>query len=355
MHRVALSDVFSSRVPICWGIDVVTTVQAGVFTVSLDFELYWGVRDVLTIEQYRTHLLGVRAVVPNLLRIFAEYGIHATWATVGLLSFETRAALIAGAPACRPHYADPRLSPYESLGEVGADENADPYHFAPSLLRLIAATPHQEIATHTFAHYYCGEPGRDPASFIADLEAANAALGRYGRAPRSIVFPRNQIDPAYLSLCREAGITAYRGNERSSLYAAGYHPGDQPLRRVLRLVDAYVNLTSHNCHPRPTADTLPINIPASRFLRPHRRHLAVLEPLRLRRITAALTHAACTGQVFHLWWHPHNFGADIGGNLRFLARILDHYSQLRQCHRMESLNMGELAALALDTRGHLSP
>jgi hypothetical protein len=75
--------------------------RSGVLLISLDFELHWGVRDQKTIADYRDNLLGERAAVPALLRIFSEYGMHATWATVGFLFFENREQLLRGLPAGR--------------------------------------------------------------------------------------------------------------------------------------------------------------------------------------------------------------------------------------------------------------
>jgi hypothetical protein len=92
---------------------------------------------------------------------------------------------------------------------------------------------------------------------------------------------------------------------------------------------------------------LPINLPASRFLRPYTRVFRVLEPLRLRRIIRELTHAAQAGLCYHLWWHPHNFGIDTAANLGFLRKILEHYRFLRSHYGMKSANMGEAADLAL--------
>ena len=51
----------------------------------------------------------------------------------------------------------------------------------------------------------------------------------------------------------------------------------------------------------------------------------MLEPLRMRRILSDLTHAAKKGLVYHLWWHPHNFGDHMDENLVFLKKILDHH------------------------------
>src|SRR4029077_6616039 len=73
-------------------------VQYGAFVISLDFELLWGVRDNRTIADYGANILGVRQVVPALLDLFAERNIACTWATVGLLFFDTNAAMRAALP-----------------------------------------------------------------------------------------------------------------------------------------------------------------------------------------------------------------------------------------------------------------
>ena len=58
--------------------------------VSLDFELYWGVRDKTSLEAYKANLLGARHIIPRLLELFAHYGVRATWATVGFLFFDEK-------------------------------------------------------------------------------------------------------------------------------------------------------------------------------------------------------------------------------------------------------------------------
>jgi hypothetical protein len=85
-----------------------------------------------------------------------------------------------------------------------------------------------------------------------------------------------------------------------------------------------------------------LNVPASRFLRPYAPRLRHLEGLRLRRIVSDLEYAAREGKLFHLWWHPHNFGVNTDQNLAFLERVLGHFQRLRERHGMESLNMGDL-------------
>ena len=187
----------------------------GIFIISLDFELHWGVRDVKTVQQYHENLLGVRSVVPALLATFAAYGIHATWATVGLLFFRSREELLRALPIERPAYKDERLSPYSDILRIGLDEDTDPYHFGRSLIDQIQLSPAQEIGTHTFSHYYCLEPMQRESAFRADLEAAFAVAGQAGITLQSIVFPRNQYDARSLRITRALGLKCLSRESRS--------------------------------------------------------------------------------------------------------------------------------------------
>jgi hypothetical protein len=79
-------------------------------------------------------------------------------------------------------------------------------------------------------------------------------------------------------------------------------------------------------------------------LRPVSGSLGVLEPLRLSRIKSGMTQAAKTGKLYHLWWHPHNFGLNQNANLAFLEKILNHYQRLAKDYGFESLSMLGVAA-----------
>jgi len=319
----------------------------GVFTISLDFELFWGLRDILTENDCREMLLGARRAIPEILVLFSEYGIHATWATVGFLFYSGRDELLKNLPEPLPAYEDRSLSPYGVIGSTGNREEEDPLHYAPSLIKQIAASPGQEVATHTFSHYYCLEKGQTVEAFRADLEAACNVAAGCGIELRSLVFPRNQFNEAYLSVCRELGIIAYRGNQQNWMYQASTTDGEPKLKRLARLIDAYINLSGFNGHPGTIQqETLPFNIPASRLLRSVSSRLKLFEPLRLQRIKKEMSHAAKNGLLYHLWWHPHNFGNDINGNVVFLRQILHHYRQLEEQYGMRSMSMAEIAEQA---------
>src|SRR5215469_6240056 len=329
----------------------------GTFIVSLDFELHWGVRDVKTVDQYRLNLLGVRSAVSAMLALFAEYDIHVTWATVGFLFFNCRTDLLDGLPLERPRYEDFRLSPYQEIDGVGEDEARDPFHFARSVLEQIRLYPTQEIGTHTFSHYYCLEPKQNLTAFEADLAAANAAAKRFGVALRSIVFPRNQYDQEHLRVCRRMGLTAFRGNPESWLHRARSSREESRFLRATRLADSYCNLSSHHCYQLPGDESdlpedTPINLPASRFLRPYSPGVPAVQSLQERRIKNDLNYAAQHGLGYHLWWHPHNFGANLDQNMGTLRRILDHFGGLRDRYGMRSRNMVECTLKQASVQDH---
>ncbi|MCC6936768.1 MAG: polysaccharide deacetylase family protein [Flavobacteriales bacterium] len=325
-------------------------MSTGAFVISLDFELFWGMRDKRTIEGYGENIRGVREALPRMLDTFDAHGVRATFATVGLLFFERKEELLRSLPVLRPGYVKKELSPYNGhVDGIGADEASDPYHFGASLIRTIQQHPAHEIACHTFSHYYCLEHGQTEAEFAADLVTAKAIASLFNIELKSFVFPRNQYNEAYLRVCNEHGITTYRGNERSWLYKARNKEDESQFRRALRLLDTWFDLSGHNCHPLPSPGSgTPIDLPSSRFLRPYNKRYAILDGLKLRRITRAMDHAARTGTLFHLWWHPHNFGSDLEQNMAMLEKILMHYDRLHREHGFTSYTMGELVQRTSD-------
>ena len=315
----------------------------GIFTISLDFELYWGMRDVVSEEGYRSNLEGTPEAVRAMLSLFEKYDIHATWAIVGFLFFPDRDTLMRHLPEPRPVYRNAQFDLYRYLIENRQLDKTS--HFAPELIERIAETPHQEIATHTFSHYYCLEEGQDAETFRADIRQATETTKREtGRQIRSIVFPRNQYNPDYLEILANEGIHTFRGNEHHPVYDASDWQGRGLHRRLVKLLDTYVNLTGyHTCAPSDLKRVGGLlDIPSSRFLRPYSPLFFLLDGLKLRRVKAAMTHAAKEGEVYHLWWHPHNFGKDREKNLMFLEKILEHYRMLRERYGMRSLTMEEI-------------
>ena len=315
--------------------------MTGSFVISLDFELLWGVRDHADRQSYGDNVLGARAAIPQMLDLFAENGVSATWATVGFLFCESKDELIDALPTRRPDYANSALSNYSYLDDVGQNEKTDPYFFAASLVERIAETPGQEVGTHTMSHFYCLEDGATTESFEADLTAALSLGHRRGIALKSIVFPRNQFGAAHLDICRQVGLTHYRGNPASWAYRAAKGAEQTPLRRALRLADAYTGvLGAHGFVPGGAPfDGAPRNVAASRFLRPRAGRLAPLHSRHIATIKHGMSAAARNGNGYHLWWHPHNFGKNLDENIAALRQVVAHYQSLRDTFAMTSATM----------------
>lgn len=322
--------------------------SGGYFVISIDFELFWGMFDKTTIEAYGDRITGERTAIPRILELFRQYGIHATWATVGMLMARGKEELLALLPPehLRPRYTDARMSAYHyiAMAPIGKSEDTDIYHFGADLLKKIMRTPFQEIANHTFSHFYCIDgKHNEPEVFEADLDAHARIAETYELHTTSIVFPRNQTNESSLRTCFKKGLRAYRGTESHVLYAPREDAEQSIVIRALRFLDHYINISGHHTYPLPSARKGElVNIPSSRFFRPWSRVLRVFEPLKVRRITKAMTHAAERGEVFHLWWHPHNFGIDQDENFRNLSQVLEHFAMLQKKYGMESLTMTEL-------------
>ncbi len=346
-HNLPTITPFLDETVLCYSV-VIMNSKKGYFVVSLDFELFWGMTDASTLHAYCKNIAGERSAIPRMLEYFTEYGIHATWATVGMLMARNKTELLSLLPPydLRPIYPDPRMSTYHYIEHttLGESEGDDMYHYGSSLVELILKTPHQEFANHTFSHYYAVDgSGNDRTILARDLDAHSAISKTYGITTTSIVFPRNQVSDVSLEVLREKGMTAYRGNENHFLYRARGYSEQNLLIRALRLVDHYVNISGHHTYKIQKPEATILNVPASRFFRPYMKSLSMLEPLRLLRIKCAMTRAAKRGEVFHLWWHPHNFGVNQKENFKNLSAILEHFKMLQKKYGMQSASMREIA------------
>ena len=307
--------------------------------VSLDFELFWGMQDGWELSGYEDHVLGGRKAIPRMLELFQKHGIHATWATVGFQFAESEAEIRKYFPDQKPTYDNPALSSYRCFGHIGQNETDAPCFYAPSLIEQIAATPGQEIGSHTFSHYYCREAGQTVEQFRADILAAKAVAADKGYDLKSVVLPRNQCEPEYTQVLNELGFTAYRDEENDWIHEKIKF---RPLMRLLRLADVYLPLTGQGGYV-PEIENGIVNLVGSRMYKPYFKPLAFLEGLKVHRIKKQMLHAAKNGLTFHLWWHPHNVGVHTDFHMNQLEAIFSYYDELKEKYGMRSLNMGEAA------------
>ena len=329
-------------------------MSVGRFVISLDFELFWGVHDNKTIEGYGQALRGGREAVARMLALFERHEIEATWATVGLLFFENAEEAADCLPANRPRYENQRLDSFKVLETLGRDPAMNEFLFAKDLIRDIQQRPGQEIGTHTFCHYYCWDDGNDEQAFADDLAAACEAAARMGIEIKSLVLPRNQIKKSYLPICRRHGITSFRDHPNLKPYAAGDSKWMRQIRRGRRIADSFVKAVPSHLQKPSCVSGEPVSIVGSRFLRADAVRSPILLKLHARRIKDEMTRVAKEGGVFHLWWHPHNFGLQLDAKMAFLEGIIEHYHELRAQYGLVSSNMGKLADLCLAEQNQMS-
>ncbi len=327
----------------------------GSFVISLDYEIHWGVFDAMSLDTYGNNLKNVNIVIDRLLELCEVYNVKITFATVGMLFADKKETLLKYNPTNIPSYKNDALNPFNLLNSVGVDEDDDQLHYANSTIHKIKNNGNHEIGTHTYSHYNCLAQGQTLEQFEEDVKAAKNIAKPLNIDVESIVFPKNQVNDDYLKVCYENGIKSYRGTEKSTIYNTKSSPFKKklvPLIRLGRLMDGYINVTGHNTYNVAKLNSNKewiVNLPSSRFLRPFHSKLSFLESFKVKRIVNSMTHAAKNNEMFHLWWHPHNFGANIDENFNNLETIFKSYSDLNQKYSFKSKTMTELTLEILNT------
>jgi hypothetical protein len=304
----------------------------------LDFELLWGIFDKVGTRYKPEYFSNTRKVIPEMLDCFGRQEIKATWATVGMLFAENEEEWKAYSPDYLPSYRDKKFSAYEWAKQHGIRPEV---HFAPDLIRMILATPGQEMGSHTFAHFYTLMRGQSPEQFRQDLQATQKiAWDKFGVSLESLVFPRNHINELYHGICLEEGYRFIRSNPKNWFWQETQH--EDFSKKLFRSADCFFGIGEKTFYPDSEITQYegePLLIPASRILRPFNKGNGLMNRLRLNRIKSEMTAAARSGEIYHLWWHPHNFGNDPKGSMLELQEVIDHFLRLKETYGMESYHM----------------
>jgi peptidoglycan/xylan/chitin deacetylase (PgdA/CDA1 family) len=315
----------------------------GIFSISLDFELNWGCfESKLLDDSGKLYFTNTRNSIPTVLALFAEYKVEATWAIVGMLFNQNEDEWKSNFPTSIPIYANPKRSSYEWVKVQTLNAEIEHCLFAPALIELIQSTPGMEVGTHTYSHFYCKEQGQTIEDFKADLEKVIELARKNNIELSSLVFPRNQFNSDYLSVCNDLGINIVRSNP-----TPWYWDSNKPeslLKKVFRTGDSWLPLNRNSVVKQDSLilENQPLLLPASRLYRPWTKN-ALLNKLKMIRIKNEMTSAAKNKGYYHLWWHPHNFGNHPDECLEELKTILKHYNYLNEKFGMISLNMRSTA------------
>jgi hypothetical protein len=313
-------------------------MQSGIFTISLDFELLWGIFDKVGRKYKPEYFSNTRRLIPDMLKLFGNNEISVTWATVGMLFAENEEEWKFYSPEFLPSYRDKKLSAYEWAKVNGIRPEV---HFAPELIWEIIATPFQELGSHTYAHYYTLMRGQSPEQFRQDLQATQKiARDKFGLPLKSLVFPRNHINELYLRICLEEGYDYVRGNPKNWFWQETQHESFE--KKLFRSADCFFKIGKKSSFPISEIrefDHEPLILPASRILRPINPMNPPFNAVRLKRIFNEMEVAAKQNEVYHLWWHPHNFGNDPSQSMSELRLLIQHFLSLKEKFGMESLSM----------------
>lgn len=313
-------------------------MKKGTLVISLDFELIWGIFDHADIVNKKDYFDNTLEVIPKILDCFNVNEVKATWATVGMLFNENWEEWQSNCPLNRPTYSNLKLDPY-AYGNTHRDLGLDRFFFAPNLIREIQNATGQEIGTHTYSHYYCLETGQNKVQFVDDLDMAIKLANKFAISLKSLVFPRNQFNESYLECCAERQIVTVRFNP-SVWYWDTMTPQTFAMK-IFRTADAYIPIGVKSYPEKSIKLAMPSCQPSSRFLRPQHK-IGIINSLRLNRIKNEIIQAAKAGEIYHLWWHPHNFGIDPEGAIKALKSILEVYRYCAETFGMESKTMGEI-------------
>ncbi len=315
----------------------------GVFTLSLDFELVWGSRDLVQDPTQLEEMSRVtrERVFEPLLRMFARYGVVGTWATVGAL-FLGEGRVEAG--CLHPDLPGPAHTwrPNWMAGVPSGTEAEHPAWYGRTLVERLVEEG-QEVGSHAFTHAIFGDPGCSEAVADAELTRAVAVAADMGITLRSLVFPRNVA--GHVHLLKKHGFTCWRGQE-----AIWYRrPGmPTPVTRLAHLADVLRGARPVTTMPRRDAHGL-WDIPASAVFAPidGKRRLIPMRQ-RVRRAQRGIDAAVARRELCHLYIHPINFGRDPDRMLHGLDRVLAHAARRRDAGTLDILPMGEVASRADD-------
>ena len=310
----------------------------GEFVISLDFELHWGIFDKVNFEENQSYFENTRQLIPELLKLFQDYNIEVTWATVGMLVNDNYKDWIHNQPKEKPNYNNEILSAYNWVNNNKQTIKTNKLgHFAPELVQQIIDAKGQEMGSHTYAHYYCLDKGQTVNEFNEDANRFAEIAKKQNIKLESLVFPRNQYNQEYLEVCKNNGLKIVRANPNN--WCWNYDFPISILQKIARTLDCYIPLFKTSFKKENvTSQKGVVLFPASRFLKPVSQ-FNLLNSLRIKRIKNEMTRSAKKGEFYHLWWHPHNFGNSPKQAIEELEAILKHYVFLKNTYKMKSSNM----------------
>jgi peptidoglycan/xylan/chitin deacetylase (PgdA/CDA1 family) len=286
--------------------------------IAADFEMSWAFRH-LSKEEALERGRRERENIPTILRILDNYSCPMTWATVGHLFLEScsRGAGGLAHPEMPRPYHNPLWSGDWYTHDPCSNYKEAPCWYAPDLIQSILENPvRHEVGTHSFSHANFTPACADPALIRREIEESASAMQRFGISPRSLVYPYNNREHAYLGLLSELSIIAVR--KRDKRVRLSY-----PERTCSGVYQLYESLMLRES-----------------------KHYDYLDKAKIFLSTAAKRHA-----VFHLWFHPSEPREIFENEFR---RIIEYIDSQRHAGHVWIATMAGIAAYC-EARQKLQP
>jgi len=311
--------------------------RKGVFVISIDVEMAWGVFDAGGVEKHEQDFKKVRDVVDRLIQVFEEFQAPVTWAFVGHLfldSCQTRRGV--------QHHDMPRpvypWFPFDWYSkDPGTDIHQDPIWYGKDILdAVLSSTVEHEIACHSFSHVDFSHEGCTAKVAAAEVEKCVELADQLGFKMKSFVFPKNRV--GFLEVLKKNGFEVFRGKDRwwSDRFKAPSSNG------LAQLAEEFLCFPPR-CHlPREVLPAL-WELPGSMLFRSLNGPMAFL-PMswRIRRAVNGLHRAAETGTVFQLWFHPWHIANGAERLINGLSAILEQATRLRELDMIDILTLGDV-------------
>lgn len=301
----------------------------GTVVISLDAELAWGFYDLKEIPSSRVE--GARAAWLNLIDLFDEFDVPATWAVVGHLFLNE----------CDGVHDD--LESRDGWFARDPDGTADTSSnwFAPDLIKATRnAKVDHEIGCHTFSHVEFGDKATTRKIATAELRESRRVASEWGIDLESFVFPRNNV--GYRELLAEYDFTCYRGTGPGRWYDG------TPARPIGKTMSMAVG-RSPPPTVQPDVDEYGlVNVPASLYLftfdgLPKKIAKQVVGDPVVRKAKLGIRNAAQThsDEVLHLWLHPNNLTKK--EDFDRIRKILEYLQRMRDTTNLSIQTMGQVA------------
>lgn len=305
--------------------------EKGIFTISLDTELCWGMFDQQDISKHSEQYRKAPQVIDEICDLFSKYDIKATWAVVA-------------------HLFEDCGGEHPEFEELDSETTDDWYSklpcqngvekglwYSPNILESIeSCSPDQDIGLHGYTHKVLGNESCSKEAANREIDRAMEVMNELDIEPKSFVYPRNRI--GHRDVLSDHGIEVYRGVDEEWYEKKNI---SSRLKKGMRYIDEALERTPPTVTPNEKNGL--VEVPGSQVFRPnHGGWEYTPQDSQVKRAMKGLDRAAQTGEVFHLWFHPFNLSLDKEELLASFEDVLSYASELRAKGEIEMLSLYDI-------------